>query len=47
MRTDWTHARRLTPLTHGRTLSAGTGMLIASLISLLMWAVIVGVAIVL
>jgi len=47
MRIEWTDEGRLAPMSSGRALSAGLGLLIASLISLLMWAVIVGVAIVL
>lgn len=47
MRIEWTDHGRLTTGSGERTLSATTGFIIASLISLLMWAVIVGVAIVL
>ncbi|MET3825860.1 hypothetical protein [Sphingomonas echinoides] len=47
MRIEWTDHGRLTTSSGGRPLSATTGFIIASLISLLMWAVIVGVAIVL
>jgi hypothetical protein len=47
MRIEWTDERRMTPMSSGRALPAGFGLLIACLISLLMWAVIVGVAIVL
>ena len=45
MRIEWMNERRITPMTGGRTLSAGTGLVIACLISLMMWVVILGIAI--